>query len=89
MPPLQLLADPRDDAGGLVLEDEQDGLLPHVGERALAGVRMVGPQVGSQPFGKVLNVPNVLHGLVDVAEDATLAPSPLCADGCRQRSPGG
>eukprot|EP00969_Alexandrium_andersonii_P089077 3931128-Alexandrium_andersonii.AAC.1 len=38
VPALQLLADPGDDAGHLVLEDAEDRLLSHARKRAVAGL---------------------------------------------------
>eukprot|EP00969_Alexandrium_andersonii_P098790 4359158-Alexandrium_andersonii.AAC.1 len=38
-PPLELLPDPGNDAGGLVREDVHNHFLPHPGQAAVAGLR--------------------------------------------------
>eukprot|EP00969_Alexandrium_andersonii_P036518 1600568-Alexandrium_andersonii.AAC.1 len=57
VPALQLLADPGDDAGDVVVQRPENLFLPHVGNGAVAGMRMSSPQLSHNAFGRVLKIP--------------------------------
>eukprot|EP00969_Alexandrium_andersonii_P368188 15472328-Alexandrium_andersonii.AAC.1 len=68
MPALKPLADPGDDARDLVIQDPEVLLLPQMRNGAVVGVRTGGPQLRLDELRRMLKTPEVIDGLVDVAQ---------------------
>eukprot|EP00969_Alexandrium_andersonii_P107867 4758625-Alexandrium_andersonii.AAC.1 len=59
MPPLELLPDPGNDAGGLVRKDVHNHLLPHPGQAVVTGLRVVVAENGIDVAEDAVLVPLV------------------------------